>query len=173
VISPAPSVRRVPSSVLGMSLFVSSEVMFFGGLFASYFMLRETAGAWPPAGSVETSLLLPSLLTAVLLASSATVHAGRVGATIALGVLFLGGQAYEYAQLANEGLSASTDVFATLFFTITGFHGLHVAAGIVMLTAAFLRRGRGSEGPAEAVAYYWHFVDAVWVLVFLALYVLR
>lgn len=166
--------RRVPPSVLGMSLFVSSEVMFFGGLFAAYFMLRGTATAWPPDGSVETSLLLPSLLTVCLLASSLTAHAGRLGATIALGVLFLGGQAYEYAELAAEGVSASTDVFATLFFTITGFHGLHVAAGLVMLAAVRLRRKREPRGgPAEAVTYYWHFVDAVWVLVFLTLYVLR
>jgi cytochrome c oxidase subunit 3 len=157
-----------------MSLFVSSEVMFFGGLFAAYFTLRGAAGsAWPPEGSVETSLVLPVVLTAVLLASSVTVHRGRLLPTIVLGLVFLAGQTYEYAHLGAEGLSASTDVFATLFFTITGFHGLHVAVGVVMLTAAWLRRGRGPRAHAEAVAYYWHFVDAVWVLVFLTLYVLR
>lgn len=165
--------RRVPPSVLGMALFVSSEVMFFGGLFAAYFVLRGSGAGWPPPGSVETSLVLPALLTAVLLASSVTVHAGKLGATIALGAVFLAGQAYEYAELAREGLAASTDVFSTLFFTITGFHGLHVAAGLVMLTTLWLRRRRVAEGPAEAIAYYWHFVDAVWVLVFLTLYVLR
>lgn len=165
--------ERVPPSLLGMTLFVSSEVMFFGGLFAAYFMLRGTAGEWPPPGSVETSLVLPSILTACLLASSVTAHAGRLGATIALGTLFLAGQAYEYAELSAEGLAASTDVFATLFFTITGFHGLHVAVGLVMLVTVALRRERAAGGPAEAVAYYWHFVDAVWVLVFLTLYVLR
>lgn len=165
--------RRVAPSLLGMTLFVSSEVMFFGGLFAAYFMLRGTAGAWPPEGSVETSLILPSALTVLLLASSVTVHLGKLGATIALGVVFLAGQAYEYAELAAEGLSASTDVFATLFFTITGFHGLHVAIGLAMLATVRLRKERYGEGSAEAVAYYWHFVDAVWVLVFLTLYVLR
>lgn len=165
---------RVPSSVLGMALFVSSEVMFFGGLFAAYFMLRGTAaGPWPPEGSVEASLLLPGLLTVVLLASSLTVHAHRLGLTIVLGLVFLGGQAYEYSQLGAEGLGASSDVFATLFFTITGFHGLHVAIGVVMLATVWLRGGRMSPGQAEAAAYYWHFVDAVWVLVFLTLYVLR
>lgn len=168
--------RRVPPSVLGMTLFVSSEVMFFGGLFAAYFMLRGAAGEWPPPGSIEASFLVPSLLTACLLASSVTVHAGRLAPTIALGALFLAGQAYEYAQLSGEGLAASTDVFATLFFTITGFHGLHVAIGLVMLVTVLLRRDRygpGGGGPTEAVSYYWHFVDAVWVLVFLTLYVLR
>ena len=165
--------RRVAPSLLGMTLFVSSEVMFFGGLFAAYFTLRGSAGPWPPDGSVETSLLLTALLTLVLLTSSMTVHAGKLGATIVLGLLFLGGQAYEYAQLSADGLTASTDVFATLFFTITGFHGLHVAVGVLMLATVWLRRDRYDEGPAEAVACYWHFVDAVWVLVFLTLYVLR
>ena len=164
---------RVPPSLLGMTLFVSSEVMFFGGLFAAYFMLRGAAGEWPPPDSVEASLLLPSLLTVCLLASSVTVHAGRLGATIGLGALFLAGQAFEYWLLSGEGFAASSDVFATLFFTITGFHGLHVAIGLVMLTTVALRKGRYGEGPAEAVAYYWHFVDAVWVLVFLTLYVAR
>ncbi len=165
--------ERVPPSLMGMTLFVSSEVMFFGGLFAAYFMLRGTHGEWPPPGSVDTSLVLPGLLTVCLLASSLTVHAGRPGPTIALGALFLAGQAYEYAQLSAEGIAASTDVFATLFFTITGFHGLHVAAGVVMLVTVFLRRDRYSEGPAEAVAYYWHFVDVVWLAVFATLYLIR
>jgi heme/copper-type cytochrome/quinol oxidase subunit 3 len=139
-------------------------------------MLRGAAGSWPPEGSIDASVVLPVVLTVCLLASSVTVHAGRLGATIGLGLLFLGGQAFEYAELAGEGFSASTDVFATLFFTITGFHGLHVAIGLVMLATVWLRRGRdgaGGRGKIEAVAYYWHFVDAVWVLVFLTLYVLR
>ncbi|MDQ3915562.1 MAG: heme-copper oxidase subunit III [Actinomycetota bacterium] len=180
---------RVPSSLLGMTLFVSSEVMFFGALFASYFLLRGTTEPWPPHGSVETSLVLPALLTACLLGSSATVHAGVaaaeagrreaaarwLGGTIALGTLFLGGQTFEYSELARAGAAASSDVFSTLFFTITGFHGLHVAIGLVMLVTVLLRLGRygARPGPAQAAAYYWHFVDAVWVLVFLTLYVLR
>jgi cytochrome c oxidase subunit 3 len=190
----AAAARRVPPSLLGMTLFVASEVMFFGALFASYFTLSGATGPWPPEGALETSLGLPLALTACLLASSATahgaaaaLHAGDRGraarflaATIALGAGFLGGQFYEYADLAREGFSASSDVFATLFFTLTGFHGLHVAGGLVMLVTVLLRLGRYASGPAhprsgpvEAVTYYWHFVDAVWVLVFLTLYVLR
>ncbi|MFN2588520.1 MAG: heme-copper oxidase subunit III [Actinomycetota bacterium] len=185
----AAAPARVPPSLLGMTLFVSSEVMFFGALFASYFLLRGTIEPWPPEGTLQTSLLFPSLLTACLLASSATVHAGVtaaesgrrdaaarwLGATIALGLAFLGGQAYEYSELAADGFAASSDVFSTMFFTITGFHGLHVAIGLVMLVTVLLRLGRwgGRRGPAEAAAYYWHFVDGVWVLVFLTLYVLR
>lgn len=181
--------RRVPPSLLGMTLFVASEVMFFGALFASYFALRDTAGSWPPDGSLETPLALPAVLTACLLGSSVTAHAGAaaahggdvrraarlLGATIALGAAFLGGQLYEYSGLAREGFTASSDVFATMFFTLTGFHGLHVAAGVAMLATVYLRVGRydgDRSGPVEAVTYYWHFVDAVWVLVFLTLYVL-
>ena len=184
VASVAP--RRVPPSLLGMTLFVSSEVMFFGALFASYFMLSDTTGPWPPDGALETSLALPSGLTICLLSSSATAHLGAaaigagdrrraarfLAATIALGAAFLGGQLYEYAALAREGFAPSTDLFATLFFTLTGFHGLHVAAGLVMLVTVALRLGRYASGPVEAVTYYWHFVDAVWILVFLTLYVL-
>ncbi|HEV2755823.1 MAG TPA: heme-copper oxidase subunit III [Actinomycetota bacterium] len=185
----AAASSRVPPSLLGMTLFVSSEVMFFGALFASYFMLRGTTEPWPPSGSIETSLLLPGAMTACLLASSGTVHAGVaafaagrreaaarwLGATIVLGTVFLAGQLYEYAELAREGFAASSDVFSTLFFTITGFHGLHVAIGLVMLVTVWLRLGRYGDktGPAEGAAYYWHFVDGVWVLVFLTLYVAR
>ena len=178
---------RVPPTLLGMTLFVSSEVMFFAALFASYFLLRGTTTPWPPEGTIDTSLLLPLALTACLLASSATVHAGASAArsgdraaagrwlrlTIALGLVFLAGQIFEYSELAREGATLSTDVFSTLFFTITGFHGLHVAIGVVMLVTVFLRLGRYGAGHVEAVAYYWHFVDAGWVLVFLTMYVLR
>jgi cytochrome c oxidase subunit 3 len=172
-----------------MTLFVSSEVMFFGALFAAYFVLRGTTDPWPPAGSIEASLALPAALTACLLASSVTIHAGVaaagagrrdaaarwLGLTVALGAIFLGGQLYEYSELAREGFAASSDVFSTLFFTITGFHGLHVAIGLLMVATVLMRLGRygGRTAPVEAAAYYWHFVDAVWVLVFLTLYVLR
>ncbi|MDQ4025029.1 MAG: heme-copper oxidase subunit III [Actinomycetota bacterium] len=180
----ATASARVPPSLLGMTLFVSSEVMFFGALFASYFLLRGTTQPWPPEGGVETTLPLPVSLTLCLLASSATVHAGVaalergdrdaaarwLGVTIGLGAVFLGGQAYEYSELAREDVAASSDVFSTLFFTITGFHGLHVAIGLAMLATVRLRRGRYGEGPAEAVAYYWHFVDAVWVVILSLVY---
>lgn len=182
--------RRMPPSLLGMTLFVSSEVMFFAALFASYFVLSDTTSPWPPAATLETPLVLPAALTACLLASSVTAHAGAgaahagdapaarrwLGSTVALGVVFLAGQVFEYAELSHDGFAASSDVFATLFFTMTGFHGLHVAAGVIMLATVFLRLGRyggARSGPVEAVTYYWHFVDAVWVLVFLTLYVLR
>ena len=184
--SEARAGRPLPAPVLGMALFISSEVMFFGGLFGAYFTLRARADAWPPSGTPELELWLPSILTAVLLTSSFAVHRAEralargepaarwLGLTIALGLAFLAGQAFEYSQL---DLGIDTNAFGTLFFTITGAHGLHVALGVAALAIALakLRRGHLSAergGALEAAAYYWHFVDVVWLLVFSTLYLL-
>jgi cytochrome c oxidase subunit 3 len=184
--------RGVPGPLLGMLLFISSEVMFFGSLFGAYFTVRAAAETWPTLGSPNLALLRPALFSAFLLASSVTMQLG-VGAarrhnrrglvgwlavTIALGAIFLLGQAWEYAKLTNEGFTLATNVFGTTFFTMTGFHGLHVLGGLgaIGLIAAAARRegyGAGRIGPVEAVSYYWHFVDVIWILLFATIYVLR
>jgi len=97
--------------------------------------------------------------------------------TIALGVVFLLGQGLEYSELFDEGFTIGTNVFGTLFFTMTGFHGLHVAGGLLMLAIVGAKARMGHltadhHGPAEAVGYYWHFVDVVWLFLFLVLYIL-
>jgi cytochrome c oxidase subunit 3 len=185
------SEERVRASVLGMILFIASETMFFGGLFAALFTLRAQAPAWPPPGTPAIDLALPLVLTGVLLASSATQHlaleAGRagdvrgvgrwLGCTVALGLLFLLGEGYEWAAFFNEGFTVSTNVFGTLFFTITGFHGLHLAAGLAILLLAGARARRAAArgrrvAALESATLYWHFVDGVWVLVVTSLYVL-
>lgn len=179
----------VPPALLGMVLFIASEVMLFGGLFGAYFSTRARAGAWPPEGTPELGLLVPALFTALLLASSVTQHraaaAGHSGdaaagrswmtATVALGVAFIAGQAWEWAQLTSEGLTIAANVYGTLFFTMTGAHGLHVLGGLMMLAATLVRLRTGS-GPrplvlVETATYYWHFVDVVWVLLFATLYI--
>jgi len=169
-----------------MILFIASEVMFFGGLFGAYFNIRAGFGEWPPAGTPEIEIVVTIALTAVLLSSSVTQHlavgaikrddrgglARWIGITVCLGLAFLAGQAYEYSTL---GFGPADNVFTTLFFTITGFHGFHVAAGVVILILVMLRANRfGAEhhGHVEAATYYWHFVDAVWLFVFTALYLL-
>jgi cytochrome c oxidase subunit 3 len=171
-----------------MVLFISSETMFFGGLFAAYFSLRAAAGVWPPDG-VELEAALPAVATLVLLSSSATVMVAErkaasgdvrgtakwLAVTGALGALFLGAQVYDYGHLA---FSVGDGSFQTLFFTMTGFHGAHVAAGLVMFGVIGLRNARGgitaeSHGPLIAAGYYWHFVDAVWLLLFSTLYLLK
>jgi heme/copper-type cytochrome/quinol oxidase subunit 3 len=157
-----------------MTLFITSEVMFFGALIGSFLALDPT----PPQD--HTGLLVPLALTAVLLSSSITAHLASTALaqeqkaarwlwlTLALGACFLVGQGYEYANLPfGPGDSA----FATLFFTLTGFHGAHVAAGLVMLAAV---AGAGAPArPTEAVVYYWHFVDGVWLAVFTTAYLVR
>jgi len=180
--------RGIRGPVLGMVLFITSEVMFFGGLFSAYLSTRARYPEWPPHG-VEIDRLIPSVLTVVLVASSVTAHravtaaraderrpaATALLATIALGVLFLGGQALEYARL---GFSLDDSAFTTVFFTLTGFHGLHVAAGIVILALALARVRSGStpartEAQVEAGSYYWHFVDAIWLVLFTIVYLIQ
>ena len=182
------STHKSPPAVVGMILFITSEVMFFGGLFTAYFSLRAAEEIWPPDGSPVPGLLLPGLFTSILVASSVTQHratatvdpaAARrwLALTIAMGAVFLGGQAWEWNQLSGEGLSIASSSFGTSFFTLTGAHGLHVIGGLVMLAGAWVRLGRtgpapdpASRGLLHAVTYYWHFVDVVWLVVFTALY---
>ena len=193
--TPIAEARRqggFPIPLVGMLLFISSEVMFFGGLFAAYFSARASfSGAWgPPAPAPELEILpLPLPITIVLVASSFTMHwAGRairngnsaglrrwLLVTLGLGVLFLIGQVYDYTTL---GFGLSDGVFSTVFYTLTGFHGAHVFGGVVGLTILVARAGQGqfsarNHVAVEAVSYYWHFVDVVWLALFTTLYFLR
>ena len=179
---------EMSAPALGMILFIASEVMFFAALFGAYFTIRAGAAEWPPPGT-HLDLLVPALATGVLVASSATVHLAATGAehghrartsrwlgvTIALGALFLGAQAFEYSQL---DFSLSDHAYGTLFYSLTGFHALHVFAGLVTLALVWSKNARGQvsaerPGPVVAAGLYWHFVDVVWVFLFATLYLLR
>jgi cytochrome c oxidase subunit III len=182
----------MPTALLGMLLFIASEVMFFGGLFATYFNARASvpAGTWgPPEGAHGLDIALAGVLTAILLSSSFTMQFGvwaiRRGdtgklrmwtlITLVLGVLFLLGQLYDYSVL---GFGIADGVFGTTFYTLTGFHGAHVFGGVVGLTIVLARAQRGqftarNHVAVEAVSMYWHFVDAVWIGVFSTIYLLR
>lgn len=183
-----PLARGVPGPVLGMILFITSEMMFFGALFAAYGSIRARASEWPPFG-VEIELAIPIALTVILLTSSAFCHRASAAArrgdrsaarralliTIGLGLLFLGGQALEYAGLDFQ---LGDNAFGTLFYALTGFHGLHVFIGIVILGAAVGKLGTGAPtgkdaGTVEAASFYWHFVDGVWLLLFTVIYLIR
>jgi cytochrome c oxidase subunit 3 len=190
----APTRRQggFPIPLVGMLLFISSEVMFFGGLFATYFSARASfAGAWgPPPGAPELEILpVPLPITLILLSSSLTMHwavraigrgdSGRLRlwlvVTLGLGLLFLAGQVYDYTTL---GFGISDGVYGTVFYTLTGFHGAHVFGGVVGLSILTARAGQGqfsarNHVAVEAVSYYWHFVDVVWVALFTTLYLLR
>ena len=182
----------MPTALVGMLLFIASEVMFFGGLFAVYFNARAMhAGAWhPPEGAPELEAFpIAGLLTVILIASSFTMQFGVwairrgdqgklkmwVGITLALGLLFLMGQLYDYSQL---GFGLADGIFGTTFYTLTGFHGAHVFGGAVGLTILLSRSLQGqfsarNHVAVEAISMYWHFVDAVWIALFTTIYFLR
>ena len=180
----------MPTALVGMLLFIASEVMFFGGLFATYFNARASAtGHWGPPDGGHLDLPLAAVLTAILVASSFTMQFGVwairrgdqgklrlwTGITLGLGILFLAGQLYDYSQL---GFSIADDTFGTVFYTLTGFHGAHVFGGVVGLTIVLARAMRGqfsgrNHVAVEAVSMYWHFVDVVWIFVFSTIYLLR
>jgi cytochrome c oxidase subunit 3 len=181
----------MPTALVGMLLFIASEVMFFGGLFATYFNARASvpAGEWHPPPGGHLDLPLAAVLTAVLVSSSFTMQFGvwaiRRGdtgklkmwtaITLGLGILFLAGQLYDYSQL---GFGIADGVFGTVFYTLTGFHGAHVFGGAVGLTIVLARATRGqfsarNHVAVEAVSMYWHFVDVVWIGVFTTIYLLR
>ncbi|MGD9742310.1 MAG: cytochrome c oxidase subunit 3 [Dongiaceae bacterium] len=177
----------------GMLLFIASEVMFFAAFFwaffdASLFPKDATGGVWPPEGVLPFDpMALPLLNTLILLTSGVTVtwahHALRegdrkgllqgLGLTILLGLTFTGVQAYEYAHAAfgfREG------IYSTTFFMATGFHGFHVIVGSIFLIVCWFRAYRGDFKPDhhfgfEAAAWYWHFVDVVWLFLFICVYI--
>ncbi len=175
---------RSPGS-WGMMLLIATEASLFAYLLFSYFYLASMAsGPWPPGGLPALKLVLPN--TAILLLSSGTMYWAESGIqrgevrrlrlglllTLVLGVVFLCIQAVEYSK---KPFTPTTSAYGSLFFTITGFHGAHVAVGLLMIAVitcrAFLdhfRRGR--HEPVTNVSWYWHFVDAVWLCVFTSLY---
>ncbi len=184
----APLGSRINPTMLGLWVFIATEALFFGMLIASYLYLRVRSGVWPPPGAPERDLLVPLLNSIVLFSSGATMHGahlamrqgntavarGGILATIVLGAAFLGGQAYEYA---HAGFGLNSGLLGSTFFTLTGFHGAHVFAGLVFLLLIWMRAGRGVYRAehhlgVEASSLYWHFVDAVWVVLLTILYLI-
>ncbi len=192
---PTPQYPAIKPGMMGMYIFLASEVMFFGSLFASYFYLFGSHPTWPPTPPQNTPeyyvnwLGIPALNTVILLSSGVTCHFALDGLahdnrrrffslwilTIVLGVAFELGQLYEFINAFNRGLTLTANSFASAFFTMTGFHGAHVLGGLILLTLILYRASRGQfdsrnhVGPA-AVTLYWHFVDVVWIFLFLILY---
>src|SRR5688572_13741780 len=188
----------VNTALLGMLLFIGSELMFFAGLFAAYFNARATAQPqWPPIGQehfidpfTQTPLpFMPLIATFILIASSGTMQwalwriqkGDRTGmnraliVTLIMGAVFLAAQVWDYTVLAEEGFGINSGVYGTLYFTMTGFHGAHVFGGVVGIAVVLLRGLAGQFSgrhhiAVEAVSAYWHFVDVVWIFLFLTLY---
>ncbi len=174
-------------NVLGMALFLVSEAVFFTLLIISYITFHSSITG--PTASSSLDPLVTGFYSIALFASSGTVwladrslsrgsRAGLVGwlsATVLLGGIFLVGQGIEYLRLLNENITISRNLFGSTFFTLTGFHGLHVLVGLIMLAiiTGFAVTGdirHGKSGALDAVTLYWHFVDLVWVFIFSIVY---
>jgi heme/copper-type cytochrome/quinol oxidase subunit 3 len=179
---------------LAMWVYLASDCLLFGGLISTYLLYRNRPGEIPglsgsseriselfdvPFTSMTTFILLMSSLTMVLSVLSAMrddVARMRLwlGTTALLGMLFLGGQIYEFTEFVHEGLGFTSNVSSSAFFTLTGFHGAHVAVGIIMLLTFIglsFRRDIQAEA-VETVGLYWHFVDIVWVVIFTVVYLI-
>ena len=175
---------------LGMWLFLGSECLLFGGLISTYMLYRGRVSDGPtpeqiydiPFTSVSSFVLLMSSLTMVLAVSAAQKRDDRgtnlwLTVTALLGATFVGGQVYEFTAFYNEGLGFTTSLFGSSFYTLTGFHGVHVTVGIIMLLAfvAINKRSRvpGSKSETvEMIGLYWHFVDIVWIIIFTLVYLI-
>jgi cytochrome c oxidase subunit 3 len=178
---------------MGMYIFLASEVMFFGSLFAMYFYLFGSHFQWPPPAPSSDFYVnwypIPVVNTVLLLSSGVTCHFGLEAmrhskrsrffflwvATILLGLAFEFGQLYEFVNAIGRGLTLQANSFASAFFIMTGFHGAHVLGGLVLLTLILYRASRGQFSPTHhvgvaAVTLYWHFVDVVWIFLFIILY---
>ncbi|MDP6975298.1 MAG: cytochrome c oxidase subunit 3 [Acidimicrobiales bacterium] len=171
-----------------MWVFLGSECLLFGGLISAYLINRNRFGDGPAPGdifdipftSVSSFVLLMSSLTMVLSLSAlqrGDIRNNRIWlwTTALLGALFIGGQVYEFTTFLREGLGYTTSPFSSAFFTLTGFHGVHVSLGIVMLMSLLISSYRGTlrkenSETVEIVGLYWHFVDVVWIFIFTVIY---
>jgi heme/copper-type cytochrome/quinol oxidase subunit 3 len=175
---------------LAMWLFLGSECLLFGGLISTYMLYRgrhsENLGpdqVWDiPFTSASSFVLLMSSLTMVLAVTSAKRRDDRnttlwLAVTAILGSLFVAGQIYEFTTFYREGLGYTTSLFSSSFYTLTGFHGVHVTVGVIMLLSvvgmiAKKRTGEDKSELVELVGLYWHFVDIVWILIFTLVYLI-
>jgi cytochrome c oxidase subunit 3/cytochrome o ubiquinol oxidase subunit 3 len=186
----APTTTGLSNNKLAMWLFLGSECLLFGGLISTYMLYRGRTQQGPrpetvydiPFTSVSSFVLLMSSLTMVLAVSAA--HRNEVQrcrlwlvATALLGATFVGGQVYEFTAFYREGLGYTTSLFGSSFYTLTGFHGVHVTVGIIMLLSLVFITLRGSISGARAevielIGLYWHFVDIVWIVIFTLVYLI-
>ncbi len=183
---------RIGNEWFGMILFLVSEAIMFAAFFGQYFYNRVQAVQWPPEGFERVPAFPLGLALTVLLAiSGITAHNAQTAirrddrdalqgwliVTILLGVAFLSGQAFEYATFIGEGFTLSSGIYGTVFYSLTGLHGLHVTAGVLVLTTVLIRVFLGHFSPArhfgiEGAVLYWHFVDIVWFALYASLYLL-
>ncbi|CAM2884002.1 heme-copper oxidase subunit III [Saccharomonospora xinjiangensis] len=191
------SLNRPNMVSVGTIVWLSSELMFFAGLFAMFFTVKaqNDSGIWPPINEatgepihLDIAYALP--FTIILVASSFTCQFGVFAAergdvfglrrwyliTLLMGTVFVAGQVGEYITLVNEGVTIPSGAYGTVFFMTTGFHGLHVIGGLIAFVFLLMRTKLSKFTPAQAtsaivVSYYWHFVDIVWIGLFAVIYI--
>jgi cytochrome c oxidase subunit 3 len=185
---PANKSSRVDPQLLGMLLFIISEIMIFGAFFTAYFFIRVAQGDPWPAPGTKLPVAVAFVNTLVLVSSSFTMHwaqtsikkGNRFGlragivATFLLGATFLFTQINEYA---NIGFAPQDHAQQTIFYSLTGLHGAHVTVGLILLLIVMVRSFRGHYTPeehrgVEVPGIYWHFVDIMWIIVFTTVYVI-
>jgi cytochrome c oxidase subunit 3 len=198
----APTINRPNIVAVGTIVWLGSEVMFFAGLFAIYFTLRSTSPELWAEGTALFNVPFALTITTILVLSSVTAQFGVFAAerlqprrtgwkptqwgmvewfflTYAMGAIFVSGQVYEYSVLVSEYVTLNSDAFGSAFYLTTGFHGLHVTGGLIAFllvigrayaVKTFTHRDATS---AIVVSYYWHFVDVVWIGLFLVIYLLK
>ena len=181
----------ISNEKLAMWLFLGSECLLFGGLISTFLLYRNrTAGGPVPHDlfdigftSISSFVLLMSSLTMVLAVSAIKRGDHRslrawLAVTATLGGVFISGQVYEFSIFLSEGMGFTTSPASSAFYTLTSFHGAHVAIGLVMLVSTLVLslRGRITQEKSEVVeivGLYWHFVDVVWILVFTIVYLIK
>jgi cytochrome c oxidase subunit 3 len=203
--TPAPvSLNRPNMTSVGTIVWLSSELMFFAGLFAMYFTIRaiepglwaeETAKLNIPFSFANTLILVSSSVTCQMGVFAAERFApGRTGGlldvkrwgmrewyvlTYLMGSLFIAGQVYEYAKLVEEGVTIASSAYGSVFYLTTGFHGLHVLGGLIafllIIGRSFLAKRFGHHEATSCIvtSYYWHFVDVVWIGLFIVIYAIK
>ncbi|HVX45805.1 MAG TPA: heme-copper oxidase subunit III [Mycobacteriales bacterium] len=186
------SLTRPNMVSVGTIVWLSSELMFFAALFAMYFTVRAAhSNDWPMAPT-ELNIGYALIFTTILVLSSVTCQFGVFAAergdvygmrlwyaiSFLMGLAFVIGQGNEFRNLIHEGTTISSSGYGSVFYITTGFHGLHVCGGLVAFIFLLIRSTMGRFTPAQAtsaivVSYYWHFVDVVWIGLFLTIYIIR
>ncbi|WP_456085673.1 aa3-type cytochrome oxidase subunit III [Microbacterium memoriense] len=198
------SVKRPDPVAVGTIVWLGSEVMFFAGLFAIYFTLRNASPELWAERTGELNVPFAATNTVILILSSFTAQAGVFAAerfqpyrkgslwqfrqwgmvewfflSFVMGAIFVSGQVWEYATLVAEGVSISSDSYASAFYITTGFHALHVTGGLIAFLLVIGRAyavknfGRKEMTSSIVVSYYWHFVDVVWIVLFVVIYFIK
>ena len=182
---------KMANGKFAMWLFLGTEILFFTALIGTYLIIRiGNPGLWPEKGPGEVlNIMVTAVNTFILICSSVTMvkafEAISQGdqkklriylvATALIGALFVSVQVFEYSELIHEGFVPKAGMFAATFYVMTGFHGMHVAGGVIAITCVAIQAFRGrytkeDHFSVEGVGLYWHFVDLVWIILFTVVY---